>query len=93
MEQTLPDLQTSSGQVMSYDEDLCAGENLSSVASQPGGLQGLPTVSPAEYVQTPLVCSNMITISLFNWFYTILISEAQGLYEVFSQLQSIYTKV
>jgi hypothetical protein len=68
MKQSLPDLQTSSDQVISYDEDLCVGVNLSSVASQPGGLQGLPTVSPAEYVQTPLVCVNMITISLFNWF-------------------------
>jgi hypothetical protein len=65
MKQNLPDPQTSSDQVISYDEDLCVGENLSSVASQPGGL---PAVSPAEYVQTPLVCVNMIMISLFNWF-------------------------
>jgi hypothetical protein len=68
MKHTLPDLQTSSDQVISYDEDLYVGENLSSVASQPGGLQGLPTVSPAEYVQTTLVCVNTMTISLFNWF-------------------------
>jgi hypothetical protein len=68
MKKTSPDLQTSSGQVMSYDEDLCAGENLSSVSSQPGGLQELPTVSHVEYVQTPFVYVNMKKIRVLNRF-------------------------
>jgi hypothetical protein len=66
MKRALPDLRTSSGQVMSYDEGLCAGENLSSVSSQPGGLQVLPTVSHAEYVQTPFVCVNMENICVLR---------------------------
>jgi len=58
VKETLPDLKTFADQVKSYNEHLCVGKNLSSFASLPGVLLWLPTVSPAEYVQTPLVCVN-----------------------------------